>query len=393
MTVVEFLYHPDTVLTAADLESLAFGLLSEISIPGVEGAVFDSGIIHDTLLHAAVEHDSISAITDSTRNTYSDDYTLTQLHTLDPREIEETANRLLAEQATMILGPLPRIICLDFIDIHYHGCPYSDPAELCHTTPRDGTSQCHRYLAAFTLCPAKPLIVAVTAVRSDEPASDAVDRVIDRVTALPFEIQAILADRGFANAASIKRLQSTAPVILPVIRRGKQLAEKLETTVSYWTEYAMYAGSEREVRFPLAVCVSYQQGKRGKHGLLVRAYAACEQDTRTPKEVERLYRKRSAIETSFRTMQEARARTTTPDPVVRLLFVLVSFVLRNLWVVVRWGVLAQPRRGGRALPTWFHFKVFRRWISHSLNDHLGRIWETPTNGVGIPSSYPELDAG
>ncbi|WP_276414239.1 transposase [Haloarcula halobia] len=196
----------------------------------------------------------------------------------------------------MILGPLPRIICLDFIDIHYHGCPYYDPAELCHTTPRDGTSQCHRYLAAITLCPAKPLIVAVTPVRSDEPTSDAVDRVIDRFTALPFEVDAVLADRGFANAASIQRLQTTSPVILPVIRRGKRLAEKLETRVSYWTEYVMYAGSEPPVRFPLAVCVFYQQEKRGKH--LVRAYAACEQGARTPKEVERLYRKRSAIETS-----------------------------------------------------------------------------------------------
>ncbi|WP_212750773.1 hypothetical protein [Haloterrigena sp. H1] len=54
------------------------------------------------------------------------------------------------------------------------------------------------------------------------------------------------------------------------------MAEKLDTSVSYWTEYVMYEGSERELRFPLAVCVSYQQGNRGKHGLLVRAYVACD---------------------------------------------------------------------------------------------------------------------
>ncbi len=122
------------------------------------------------------------------------------------------------------------------------------------------------------------------------------------------------------------------------------MAEKLETSISYWTEYAMYEGSERELRFPLAVCVSYRQGKRGKHGLLVRPYTACDQPDRTPKEVEALYRKRSAIETAFRTMREARARTTTTDPVVRLVFVLVSFLLRNLWLIVHWSVLATPRR-------------------------------------------------
>ena len=50
---------------------------------------------------------------------------------------------------------------------------------------------------------------------------------------------------------------------------------------------------------------------------------------RTPKEVEALYQKRSAIETAFRTMREARAQTSTTDPAVRLLFILVSFLLRN----------------------------------------------------------------
>jgi hypothetical protein len=390
---MRFLYHPDTVLTTSDLETLAVGLLSELPLPGVEGCDFDSATIWKTVVQAAVDQKSIKAVTETTRCTYSDDYTFEQLHTVPAELLEDTVNDLLAQQAAMILGPSSRIICMDFVDIHYHGCPYCDPAELCRTTPRDGTSQCHRYLAAFALARAKPLIVAVTAVRSDAPTSDAVERLLDRVAALPFEIECLLADRGFYQGDSIRHNSEQAPVVQPVIRRGKRMAAKLDTTVSYWTEYTMYKGSERELRFPLAVCVSYQQGKRSKHGLLVRAYAACDQADRTPKQVEALYRKRSAIETSFRTMREARARTTTRDPAVRLLFVLVSFLLRNLWLIVRWGVLAQPRRGGRALPVWFRFEVFREWIDHSLDETLGRIWEAPTNGVGIPGTYPQLDAG
>jgi len=327
---MKFLYHPGTVLTASDLETLALDLLSEIPIPGVEAAAFDSGIIQQTLLQAAVDQKSITTVTDSTLGTYSDDYTLAQLHTLSAEQLENVINELLIQQATMILGPGPRIICLDFLDIHYHGFPHADEGELCHTIPRDGPSQCHRYLAGFVLSRAKPLIVAVTAVRGDEPKSDAVERLLDHVAALPFDVAGLLADRGFYDGTSIERLDAVAPVALPVIRRGKQMAEKLETSISYWTEYVMYEGSERELRFPLAVCVSYQQGNRGKHGLLVRAYTACDLADRTPKEVEALYQKRSAIETAFRTMREARARTTTTDPVVRLLFVLVSFLLRNL---------------------------------------------------------------
>lgn len=131
-------------------------------------------------------------------------------------------------------------------------------------------------------------------------------------------IECLLADRAFASAAGIEAMQTTAPMIAPLIRRGKELAELLETHVSYWSEYAMYEGTAREVRFPLAICVSYQKGKRGKTGLLVRAYAACKQDTRTPKQVEQAYKQRSAIETSFRTFREALAKITTRDPGIRL---------------------------------------------------------------------------
>ena len=99
---MRFLYHPDTVLTASELETVALGLLAEIPIPGVEGCGFDSGIIRQTLLQAAVDQKSIKAVTDT-----------------------------------------------------------------------------NRYLAGFVLCRAKPLIVAVTPVRGNEPKSDAVERVTD----------------------------------------------------------------------------------------------------------------------------------------------------------------------------------------------------------------------
>lgn len=55
----------------------------------------------------------------------------------------------------------------------------------------------------------------------------------------------------------------------------------------------MYEESKQEFRFQLAVCVSSQQGKRGKHDLLVLAYAACDQADHTPKEVEALCQKLS----------------------------------------------------------------------------------------------------
>jgi len=188
----------------------------------------------------------------------------------------------------MILGPDPRIICLGFVDSYYHGCPHADDGELCRTKARDGTSQYHRYLAGFVLCQAEPLILAVTPVRSDESKSDAVKRLLNHVAALPFDVAELLADRGFYDGTLIERLDTAAPVAFTIIRRGKQMAEKLDTTVSYWAEYVMYEGKRAGAVLPARGLCLLPTGNRGKHGLLVRAYVACDLADRTPKEVEAL---------------------------------------------------------------------------------------------------------
>ena len=388
------LIHPDKIITAANLESLALEYLRQLPIPGVEGRTLDPDDGWATVLHAAVEQTSIHDICTQTTNTPCSDRVLEWLATVDHNQFEDAVNDAFARQARqMLLTATPRSICLDFVDIHYHGRHHRKKNELCHPTLRDGTSKCHRYCAAFVICRSKPLILAFTWMHSDETRTDAAKRVLGRVVGLGLSIECLLADRAFASAAGIETLRATAPMTVPLIRRGKELAKLLDTQVSYWSEYAMYEGTAREVRFPVAICVSYRKGKRGKTGLLVRAYAACEQDARTPKQVEQAYKQRSAIETSFRTFREALAKTTSRKPGIRVVYVGVAFLLRNLWILVGWAVLAQPRRGGRARPDCFPFKRFRKLVSHALDERLGWIWEVPTNGVGIPVTYRHAVAG
>ena len=61
------------------------------------------------------------------------------------------------------------------------------------------------------------------------------------------------------------------------------------------------------------------------------------------------YRLQFGIETSYRQLHEGRIRTTTRRPAVRLLYVGIALVLRNLWVWLHYTLLALPRRGGRVI--------------------------------------------
>ena len=48
-----------------------------------------------------------------------------------------------------------------------------------------------------------------------------------------------------------------------------------------------------------------------------------------------MYRQRSSIETSYRKMNHVHARTTPRNPVIRLLFVGLVFILLNLYILLR----------------------------------------------------------
>jgi putative transposase len=59
-----------------------------------------------------------------------------------------------------------------------------------------------------------------------------------------------------------------------------------------------------------------------------------------PVAIRDLYRQRFGIESGYRQLGETRPRTSTPDGVVRLLWVAIGLVIRNAWVWA--GGLAGP---------------------------------------------------
>jgi len=370
------------------VKELAKDLVGQLPLPGIEGSPLDPGEIWAGVTLAAVNQTSIWETCKDNDNAPCDDVVMDWLHTLNREWLERIANDLLKEMAMTILDPdRSRIVSIDFVDNPYHGTYSDESGELCRMAAKDGTTTCHRYCTAYLVSNGKPVTLATTYVRSDEKEADAVERILDRIEAYPFDTDLLLADRGFYNERILRRSRDIVATVVPVQKKGKRMKRKLDTHCSYMTTYRMYKDCKRELKFPLAVAVSYQAGDRGKSGEVVRGYVACDLADRTPKQVERLYRKRSAIETSYRVFRQARVVTTTQDPIVRFAFVLVGFLLENLWLVLRWAVVARPRRGGRDLPEEFTFKTFCDWIRHALEEELERSWEIEMNGVGAPEAY------
>ena len=89
-------------------------------------------------------------------------------------------------------------------------------------------------------------------------------------------------------------------------------------------------------------------------------------------------------------MNQARIRTCTRDPLLRLLYVAVALVLRNVWVWLHWEVLAERRRGQRRVDLGqMSFRRMLLWLQHFIEQWLRTHDEThaqrPAWGCFTPS--------
>ncbi len=100
------------------------------------------------------------------------------------------------------------------------------------------------------------------------------------------------------------------------------------------------------VTFDVWVVCVYHNGKRGKHGRTYCAYVVHKVSLGL-RAVYRDYRLRFGIESTYRLKNTCRIKTAMKNPVVRLLFVGIAFVLIDVWIYLLWTCVSQPRRGGR----------------------------------------------
>ena len=101
----------------------------------------------------------------------------------------------------------------------------------------------------------------------------------------------------------------------------------------------------------MSICIKcrHRRGERGRHGREALVYGFWGLKPSSYQWVKETYRSRFAIETSYRQLHQARIRTCTRDPLLRLLYVGIALILRNVWVWLHWEILSHPRRGGRRI--------------------------------------------
>jgi hypothetical protein len=137
----------------------------------------------------------------------------------------------------------------------------------------------------------------------------------------------------------------------------------------------------------LAIARKYSKGRYRRQRSKWFAYVTYRVRTR-PLHIFQFYRRRFGIESSYRQMNRVRARTSSTDPALRLLYVGVAFLILNLWVVLKRRLACDIHRHGKRL-NQRGFTILRmcHFLIRAIERRLGTV---DTIRKPLPDSPPAL---
>jgi putative transposase len=304
-------------------------------------------------------------------------------------ELEEKLNNALAGRLHKALRRQPQRIAIDLTLIPYHGEPFRHETEVYRGQAKSGTSHFHAYATAYVVLRGQRYTVALTVVTKGEAMKDVLQRLLRQVRSVGIKISLVLLDAGFYSVKVIRYLQSARyPFIMPAEIRGRKPDDSRGpsgTRVfkamkrSGWFEHTVRTTSRQGARVSICVVCFNHRGKRNRRGRGTWVYACWGIKGRSCAWVRDTYRSRFGIESSYRQMNQARGRTSTRRPELRLLYVGISFVLRNEWVWLHFQILSTPRRGGRLIRLErLRLRRLLQWLLQVIEQTFGTIDSTST---------------
>ena len=281
-------------------------------------------------------------------------------------------------------------LAVDLTLIPYHGKPQKAENELYRGQPKGGTTHFHAYASLCIVETGQRFTVALRYVRHKEKMAAVVKALLRTAAEVRIRPRKLLLDRGFYAVDVVCYLKRAGyPFVMPVPMKGRRPNHPKGpggTRVfgtwkrSGYSRYRLHSTGKQGEWVEIGVHCRNRAGRRGKHGRerLVYAFWGFTPPKRV-KDLSEQYRRRFGIETSYRQMHQARARTSTRNPLVRLFLVGVALVLRNVWVwLTGLGQAANQKSRRRLARSKLTLKQMLHWLQLLVEETFGVITELQT---------------
>jgi Transposase DDE domain len=268
----------------------------------------------------------------------------------DMNSLEQQLNAALQSRIPPKLRNRSHRLAIDLHLIPYYGKPTDIEANYVYRSQaKAGTTRFFAYATVYAICRNKRVTLAIHAVPSTETLVATLTYLLAIIHPLRMSIKLLCLDRGFYSVPIIRWLKAlNFPFLMPAVVRGKTGGTRslLTGRKSYATDYTINSPKYGSITCQMRVVCGYHKGFKGQHGIRYLIYAVHRVKI-TLNQLHHYYRQRFGIETSYRLKNHCRIRTTTKNPVLRLLFVALAFILVNLWVYLLWHFISRSRRGGQ----------------------------------------------
>jgi hypothetical protein len=365
-------------ITSGEVYSWARNILLQAKLVKDHGWLCTSVVVLSIVLRAAARSISIHAACRDLAKGPCGEAVMTSLEDGLPKTLPVLEWRL----NDALTAPLPRHmrrrawqIVIDWHLQPYYGKPKKSRNELYFGQPKQGTTKFHAYASACIVEHGQRYTLALTWVRRHESMVRVLGRLVAKIREIGLKIKRVLLDRAFFNVPVVAFLQEEKlHFLMPVMFRGRRPKKRRKLTGLQWIKrqpagWYRHTMKNKKQQVTVSICVGYRRHRNRKDGrqrrqkLLFAAWRV----HGSPTEIRERYRLRFGIETSFRQMRQARIHTCTRDPHLRLFFVAVGLILRNIWVWIHQTRLAEGSGGSLRLHLeLLRFKRMLDWIVYEI---------------------------
>jgi putative transposase len=374
----------NSIVSCSEVHQWALLWLMEAKVLKTRGRLCTPTVVWSIVLRAASRMISVFAACRDLANAPSQQAVFNALEDGLPRTLpvlEKRLNWALTQTWPRRLRRWHWQVAIDWHLVPYYGEAYQSRNEIYRSQSKQGTTHFHAYATACIVQYGQRYTLALTWVRRHESTVTVLRRLLARIGEIGIKIKLLLMDRAFFSTPVTAFLQGEQlPFLMPVVFRGRPRRKKSKPGAQKslrwfkrqnagWYRHTLKHGQEV---VPISICVAYRsyyrkKGQRRQQKLVFAAWRV----NSSPKEICERYRKRFGIESSFRQLRQARIYTCTRNPHLRLVFMAVALLVRNLWVWIHATLLADGYGPTMTLRLErLRFKQLLDWITQAVAAEL-----------------------
>ena len=292
--------------------------------------------------------------------------------------LEQQWNTAFAALIPDWLHARPQAVAVDFHDEPYYGrCDPATPDNwVCRGEAQAGTTYFYRCATAYVLQRDARYTLARVFVKPGDDKVTLLERLLTYVHQAGVRLSCLYADKGFCTIPVLRWLLAhRIPTIVAAPIRGKQGGTRAlcHGPTSYRTTHTFQSAEHGALTVPVTVVRTYPRRRSGQRTTAWLVYV-CLGVLDPPQRVRKRYRRRFGIESSYRLMEQVRARTTSPSPGLRFLLLGLALLIVNVWIQLHWLCLQLPGRGPRRVARGrFRLDRMVRFLTRAIERHYGVV--------------------